>query len=161
MIDVIHAHRGIIVDFVGDGLLVFFEPVDELLPDTACRAVHCAKAMQGSLPALNDLLSGQNLPPLAIGIGLNAGEVVVGNIGSAARAKYGIVGAAVNMTQRIQSEAGSGEIVVSDTVYRHAACHLSLERAFSARPKGIDQDVALYVLTGEAAAAARPEGALP
>lgn len=63
-------------------------------------------------------------------IWINSGEVVVGNIGSETRAKYGIVGTAVNITQRIQSSAEGGEVVISDSVYGLASDHLTINKFF-------------------------------
>jgi class 3 adenylate cyclase len=54
-----------------------------------------------------------------IGIGVNAGDVVVGNMGSQSRAKYGIVGASVYITQRIQSIANGSEVVISESVHSY------------------------------------------
>ena len=81
-----------------------------------------------------------------MGIGLHAGEVVVGNIGSETRAKYGIVGAAVNLTHRIQGQAQGGEVVVSEAVWRHTGQFLAVQREFQTRLKGIQEPVTLYVV---------------
>jgi class 3 adenylate cyclase len=81
-----------------------------------------------------------------MGIGLNAGEVVVGNIGSETRAKYGIVGSAVNATQRIQSEAEGGEVVISESVYSAAQDQLTIKKSFEAHLKGIQGNVKLYLV---------------
>jgi class 3 adenylate cyclase len=83
-----------------------------------------------------------------MGIGINAGEVVVGNIGTEYRAKYGIVGTPVNLTERIQSQAGGGEVVVSDAVREPLGAELIIRRSFSARLKGIQEEVHLHVLEG-------------
>jgi adenylate cyclase len=61
--------------------------------DTIRRAVQCAFDMQAAMPKVNRELGKQDLPDLSMGIGIHAGQVVVGNIGSSTRAKYGVVGA--------------------------------------------------------------------
>jgi len=60
-------------------------------------------------------MKSKHLPELQTGIGVNVGEVVVENIGSATRAKYGIVESAVNITHRIQIEAKGGEVILSNS----------------------------------------------
>jgi adenylate cyclase len=116
MIEVIQQHRGIIVDFLGDAILVFFDPLGQPLKPTAQQAVQCAWRLQKAMVAEN--LKQPHAPPLSMGIGLHAGKVVVGNIGSESRAKYGIIGAAVNLTHRIQGQAHKGEVVISAPVFR-------------------------------------------
>lgn len=146
MIDITHQHDGIIVDFIGDGLLVFFEPMGEAIEETACRAYQCAHDMQAQMTALNKILQQEKLPGITIGIGLNSGEVIVGNIGSNKRTKYGIVGAEVNLTQRIQAQAGAQEIVVAGSLFRHMSCRLKIVREFTTEVKGIQAPVQLYVV---------------
>ncbi len=86
------------------------------------------------------------LPSLHMGVGLHAGEVVVGNIGSETRAKYGIVGAAVNLAHRLQAQAQGDEVVISEAVYRLVQPDLTLKRQFQVRLKGIQEPVNLYVV---------------
>ena len=81
-----------------------------------------------------------------MGVGINAGEVVVGNIGSEYRAKYGIVGSAVNLTNRIQAETRGGEVVISETVYRYSSQYVKIKRSFGAQLKGVKEETQLYVL---------------
>lgn len=146
MIEVIQRHQGIIVDFLGDGLLAFFDPLDGPVRPVIYRAIRCALQMQNQMKPLNDGLRKESLPQLAMGIGLNAGEVVVGNIGSETRAKYGIVGSAVNITQRIESITKGGEVIVSESVYHHVSDELTIKKSFSAQLKGVQGEVKLYVL---------------
>ena len=129
-----------------DGLLAFFDPLDGPVRPVIYRAIRCALQMQNQMKPLNDELRKESLPQLAMGIGLNAGEVVVGNIGSETRAKYGIVGSAVNITQRIQSIAKGGEVIVSESVYHHVSDELTIKKSFSAQLKGVQGEVKLYVL---------------
>jgi adenylate cyclase len=144
MIEVIQAHRGIIVDFLGDAILAFFDPLEGPIEPMVRRAIGCALKMQAAVEAEN--LAEPGLPPLNIGIGLHAGEVVVGNIGSESRAKYGIIGAAVNLTHRIQGQAQGREVVVSEMVFHHSEETLAVSRTFETKLKGIAHPVTLYVV---------------
>ena len=81
-----------------------------------------------------------------MGIGLHVGEVVVGNIGSTTRAKYGIVGAAVNLTHRIQSIAAAGEIVLSESAHDLLKELVSAQVQSSVPLKGLSEPVPLYVV---------------
>ena len=144
LIQVIQAHQGIIVDFFGDAVLVFFDPFDEPIKPVIGKAVRCAFKMQGSMKAFNREMLSENLPQLKMGIGINAGVVVVGNIGSETRAKYGIVGSPVNLTQRIQSTAEEGEVVISDSAYKHVPNDVRVKRKFRIMLKGVQGEATLY-----------------
>ena len=144
LIQVIEIHQGIIVDFFGDAVLVFFDPFDEPVNPMIQKAVQCAFNMQKSMLEFNREMRGENLPALEMGIGINVGEVVVGNIGSETRAKYGIVGSPVNLTQRIQSAAGKGEVIISDPVYRHVREAVKVTRNFRITLKGVRDEATLY-----------------
>jgi adenylate cyclase len=146
MIEVIRQHRGIIVDFLGDAMLVFFDPLDGPLPPVARQAVQCGLRMQAAQEEIN--LAEARYPALPMGIGIHAGEVVVGNIGSESRAKYGIMGAPVNLTHRIQGQAQGGEVVVSEAVYHYVERELQVKRQFETHLKGIQGPVNLYVVAG-------------
>jgi class 3 adenylate cyclase len=145
MIEVIKKHKGIIVDFFGDGVLVFFDPLDRRLASTIRRAIQCAMDMQHEMEAFNGEMKQEGLPEIKMGIGLNAGQVVVGNIGSETRAKYGIVGSAVNLTQRIQEVARGGEVVISDSIYRYARKYLAIGKSYEVQVKGFKAKVKLHL----------------
>jgi adenylate cyclase len=148
MIETIQKHKGIIVDFCGDALLVFFDPMEGPILPSTYKSIQCAVEMQQVIEIFNAENRVENLPELQMGIGINVGEVVVGNIGSETRAKYGIVGSAVNITHRIQSSARRGEVVISDSVYGLASAHLTIKKFFEERLKGIHEPVSLYVVEG-------------
>jgi adenylate cyclase len=148
MIEPIQKHRGIIVDFFGDGLLVFFDPLVHPVEPVIRKALRCALDMQSSMNDLNVKLRAGSLPEFQMGIGINAGEVVVGNIGTEYRAKYGIVGSAVNLTHRIQAEARGGEVVISETVYGYSSQYVKIKRSFGTQLKGVKEETQLYVLDG-------------
>ncbi len=144
MIQIIQSNQGIIVDFFGDAILVFFDPLDTPVNGAAQKAAACAFAMQESMTAVNRDLASKGLPQLSMGIGMHTGPVVVGNIGSDTRVKYGIVGSAVNITSRIQARAGRGEILVSAELLDLFA-DITVSRSFTAQLTGIQ---APMVLTG-------------
>jgi adenylate cyclase len=146
MIEVIQTHRGIIVDFLGDAILAFFDPLDGPMDPVVHRAISCALELQTAMQTEN--LADPEYPALHLGVGLHAGDVVVGNIGSESRAKYGIIGSAVNLTHRIQGQAQGGEVVVSEMVLHHSLATLAVRRTFQARLKGIAHPVTLFVVEG-------------
>lgn len=146
MIRIINQFNGIIVDFIGDGILVFFDPLDGSMPDIASKGIRCAFHMKQDMALVNQALRRDALPEFKMGIGLNAGPVVVGNIGSEERAKYGIVGSSVNITQRVQSQAQGGEVVIAEAVYRYVNGLVAIRRTFQAHLKGIQNPITLYVV---------------
>jgi adenylate cyclase len=148
MIDVIQAHRGIIVDFLGDAILAFFDPLDGPMDPVVQRAISSALQLQGAIEAEN--LAEPGYPALHMGVGLHAGEVVVGNIGSESRAKYGIIGSAVNLTHRIQGQAQGGEVVISEMVFHYCEETVAVKRTFQTKLKGIAHAVTLYVVESAA-----------
>ena len=80
MADVISQYQGTIIEFMGDGILVLFG-APTAREDDAVRSVACACAMQLAMGEVNAKMKELGLPQLEMGIGLNTGEVVVGNIG--------------------------------------------------------------------------------
>jgi adenylate cyclase len=144
MVAVIERYKGIIVDFYGDSILVFFNGVESDIPGRAFDAVHCALEMQRELEALVRDNVDEGFPSLGMGIGINTGEVIVGNIGTETRAKYGIVGSNVNLTDRIQATAGPGKVVVSEKTHDIICGTLKVAVEFKACLKGVEEDQNLY-----------------
>ncbi|HSO17901.1 MAG TPA: adenylate/guanylate cyclase domain-containing protein, partial [Desulfosarcina sp.] len=107
-----------------------------------------------AMQQLNRHLAEHNLPPLEMGIGINSGPVVVGNIGSEQRRKYGIVGSAVNTTQRVQCQSGAGEVVATGAVVDMVRSRVEVRREFSTSLKGLASDAKLYAIAPKADAPA-------
>jgi adenylate cyclase len=113
MAEVIAAHGGTIDKFQGDAVMALFGAPDPL-PGHAAQAVRCAVAMQARQAELNaDGWGIDSVPTLGVGIGINTGTVIAGAIGGGGRLEYTVIGDAVNVAQRIQSEAEAGEIVLA------------------------------------------------
>jgi len=103
MVDAIMSHRGIVSDFIGDGILAFFgAPSDD--PEHAWHAVQTALAMQDALAGLNRAWEGQGRPRLSMGIAVNTGEVFAGNVGSPKKKKYAVMGDPVNTVSRMEGQ---------------------------------------------------------
>jgi class 3 adenylate cyclase len=148
MIEAIQKHRGIIVDFFGDGVLAFFEPLGNPVEAVARQAVRCGLDMQESMKRFNKEMEAEGLPEFQMGIGINVGDAVVGNIGSELRAKYGIVGPAVNITNRIQAESKGGQILVSESVCRYLSRDLRIKSSFEVLLKGVKEKGTLFEVEG-------------
>lgn len=112
MADIIVEYNGTIDEFIGDAILVIFgAPIEG--PDDARRAVACSIAMQRAMKGINEHNAKLGLPKLEMGIAINTGEVIVGNIGSQKHVKYGVVGSHVNLTARIESNTVGGQVLIS------------------------------------------------
>jgi class 3 adenylate cyclase len=146
MIEVIQQHHGIIVDFLGDAIVAFFDPLDEPLPHTMRQALRCSLEMQQAMDKVNVPDGKIVVPSISMGIGLHAGDVVVGNIGSEKRAQYGIIGSAVNLASRIQNQAQGGEVVISPSIYRQVFPDVVVKREFETQLKGIKEPITLYAI---------------
>lgn len=112
MVEILLDHGGTIDGFTGDGILGLFGAPNPRADD-AQRAVACAVAMQLAMPEVNLLNRDIGLTRMEMGVGVHTGDVVLGNIGTTARAKYGALGGAVSLTARIESCTAGGEVVIS------------------------------------------------
>jgi class 3 adenylate cyclase len=147
MIDIIMQHQGTIDEFIGDAIFVIFgAPL--WADDHAQRAVACAVAMQLAMPSVNAQNRGKSLPEVEMGIGVHTGEVVVGNIGSHKRAKYGLVGAPVNLTARVASYTVGGQILISEATRQEAGPDVTVAERIEVEAKGIEQPITLYDVRG-------------
>ena len=147
MVKVIKQYGGTIDEFIGDAIFVLFgAPVWR--EDDAQRAVACAVAMQLAMTSVNEQNKEEDLPDLEMGIGIHTGQVVVGNIGSLERMKYGVVGSHVNLTSRIQSCTTGGQILVSEATRREVGPMLKIGKQMEIRAKGFEQQIALCEVLG-------------
>ena len=104
MLPIIMDNDGNVGKLIGDAIMSWHNaPVD--VPDHAAKAVKAAKEMKAALERLNAQLQSEGIPPLGIGIGINTGEVVVGNMGSKNRFSYDILGDAVNLASRLEGQS--------------------------------------------------------
>jgi adenylate cyclase len=147
MVDVILKHNGTIDEIIGDALLVLFG-APQFMPDSTQKAIACAIEMQNAMKEVNERNRILGLPRLEMGIGLNEAEVIVGNIGSVKRSKYGVVGSGVNMTGRIESYTVGGQILISESVRKKAGELIQLENRIILYPKGAEEQLVVYEVGG-------------
>ena len=104
MVPIVFAHKGTIDKFVGDMIMALFgAPLDD--PDHADHAVETALAMSAGLAQLNREWAASGRPALDIGIGINTGEMVAGNLGSEDIMSYTVIGDQVNLGARLATRA--------------------------------------------------------
>jgi PAS domain S-box-containing protein len=147
MVDLILHYRGTINEILGDGILVIFG-APTVAPDDAERAVACALAMQLAMDGVNARGREQGLPEVEMGIGVNTGEVIVGNIGSARRMKYAAVGTHVNLTGRIESYTTGGQILIAESTRKEVEALVSVGRQLQIEAKGASQPITAWEVTG-------------
>ena len=160
MVEIVFEHGGALDKFMGDAMMAIWgAPLSRA--DDADRAVRAAVAMQAALARLNEAWQEQGRRRIAVGIGINSGEVFAGNIGSDRRLEYTVIGDAVNVAARLCAEAGPGEILVGEPLYRSLA---DPPRATPLAPlplRGRAREVAVYRVEWTKAGGTTPASAAP
>ena len=135
MVSVAFRHDATVDKYIGDAVMLLFNaPLDQ--PDHVERALRTAAEMQLSAVGTG----------LEIGIGVNCGEAVVGNIGTPDRVEYTAIGRTVNLAARLCDNARPGEILVSDEVRRRLGDTVALVAREPLRLKGFDEPVQTYAV---------------
>jgi adenylate cyclase len=143
MVEIVFEHGGALDKFMGDALMAIWgAPLTH--PDDPDRAASAAVAMQRSLARLNAEWSEQGRRPMAVGIGIQSGEVFAGNIGSDRRLEYTVIGDAVNTAARLCAEAGPGEILIGEALYKSLEVPPRVSALPALQLKGKAQAVAVY-----------------
>ncbi len=147
MAEVISDYEGTIIEYIGDAIFVVFgAPIQR--DDDALRAVACATAMQLAMADVNNLMKARGLRTLEMGIGVHTGEVVMGNIGSERRAKYGAVGSHVNLVGRIEAWTVGEQIFASSETLREAGALVQVGRESTLVAKGFSRPVRVFEVHG-------------
>lgn len=147
MTEVIERRCGTIIEFIGDGILAIFgAPAPS--QHHAAEAVSAALEMQARMEAVNTWNREQGYPLLEMGIGINTGEVIVGNIGSEQRTKYGVVGSHVNLCGRIESYTVGGQVLISPQTRAMVEEPLEVVMEQEVLPKGAAEPLKLSQITG-------------
>ena len=117
MIEIIFKYNGTLDKIIGDALMVIYGAPNSTDKDTE-NAVLTAIEMQEKLIEFNQQRIIHSKLPITIGIGINRGRVISGNIGSRQQMNFTVIGDSVNLASRLCSAAKADEIIVSDTVWK-------------------------------------------
>ena len=145
MIDVVFKNNGTLDKIIGDELMVLYGvPIQS---DNDCqKAVNTAIEMFSQLKEFNSKNVKNNLPELNIGVGINYGEVVSGNIGSTRQMNYTVIGDSVNLAARLCSHADKNQIVISDSTYQLLHMKNGFVRKDPINVKGKEKEIENWVL---------------
>ncbi|GAK53911.1 adenylate/guanylate cyclase [Candidatus Moduliflexus flocculans] len=146
MTNIAFKYDGFVDKFIGDGLLCFFgDPLPH--PDHAMRAVMAATEMQKSVRELgSEIQEKLGLDPISIRIGINTGYVIVGNMGSAERMEYTVLGSDVNLAQRLEASATPGQVMISHKTHAHLGGAVPVRDMGEIQVKGFEKAVKVYEL---------------
>jgi len=143
MVDIVFEHSGTLDKFMGDAIMALWgAPIAHA--DDADRAMQCALDQLDTLEKMNAKWKESGRQPLAIGIGINFGEVFAGNIGSNRRLEYTVIGDAVNTASRLCSSAGGNEILISEPFYKELKKPPKVEALEPIQVKGKTKKVPVY-----------------
>jgi class 3 adenylate cyclase len=147
MVDVIHKYRGTVIEFLGDGILAIFgAPVAyENHPDSA---VACGLEMLLAMDEVNEWNIKNRYPLLEIGMGINSGETIVGNIGSPKSMKYNVIGTSVNLASRIESFSTGNQVLISEQTCRLVKAELRVTQTLEVSVKGLREPITVYQIEG-------------
>jgi adenylate cyclase len=144
--DVIFDNGGTLDKYIGDAVMaVFGAPISK--GNDAAAAVNSAMQIQRLLIELNRDAAAREWPELRVGIGINTGNAIAGNIGSPRRLDYTVVGDAVNTAQRLMTNAGGGQILISESTARKlgkTGKTIDLERLPELKVKGRSEAVPVF-----------------
>jgi adenylate cyclase len=147
MVEIIFEHGGTLDKFVGDAIMALWgAPIAHA--DDPDRALRAAVEMQHGIARLNERWVSAGRPEIGVGIGINYGDVFAGNIGSHRRLEYTVIGDAVNVAHRLCSEAGPGEILVSEAVCQVVKDPADFEYLPATGLRGRSRSVQVYRVKG-------------
>lgn len=147
MTEIIQKYRGTIIEFLGDGILAIFG-APKPNENHAADAVAAAIEMQAAMREINEWNREKGYMLFHMGIGINSGETIVGNIGSEMRTKYGVMGATVNLSGRIESYASGEQIYISPYTREMISSDLTVVEELEVFPKGVPTPIIISRVEG-------------
>ena len=147
MIETTFRHDGTLDKFLGDGVMcIFGAPIAH--PDHALRAIRTALAMRAGIDMLSARRVQDGKEPVAVGVGVSAGEVVAGTVGTEDRMEYTAVGDSVNLASRLEGSAKPGQILISGRTHAMVRDDVEVRSMGSLRVKGKEEEIEVYEVLG-------------
>jgi class 3 adenylate cyclase len=143
VVDRVAAHGGTVNKFIGDAAMCIWG-APKHAHQAERSAVLCSLEIQARAAQLSTERKRRGLTTVGFGIGINAGEAVAGNLGAAKRLEYTVIGDAVNLAQRLESQARAGEVLVSQRVYEKVASEVEAVPRDPVKLKGKSKPVPLW-----------------
>ena len=145
MSEIILRHGGSIDKFMGDSIMALFgAPKTQLNHINA--ALNCAIEMQQAMLHINQQNQEHGMANWYMGIGINTGEVVACNLGSALHSEYTVIGDEVNLASRVEAHTLRGQILLSENTYQQAKDYIQIGDINQVQVKGKQQPVTMYEL---------------
>lgn len=152
MVEIVFSCKGMLDKFVGDQLMAVFGHLSDER-EGARHAVLASLKMQRATQKLMHKRSKKNLPTFQIGIGINTGSTIIGNVGSDNRMDYTVIGDTVNAAARLEEQAEPGEIVIGERTYRHMPKNVLVKNRLELQVKNRVQPVICYTIENKSASA--------
>jgi class 3 adenylate cyclase/PAS domain-containing protein len=141
-------YKGYIDKFIGDCIMAVWGVPMQPKKDDAINAVSCAIAIQNAVRSSKRKFFRNEAARLRIGIGINTGPLVAGNLGSIQRMDYSVIGDTVNLAARLEGAAGADEIIISQATRNHIGNNFKLEKRKPIRVKGKEKPIQIYNVLG-------------
>ena len=148
MCDIIFQYGGYVDKFIGDCIMVVFS-APEQTPDDARKAVEAALEQQRMIEELGRRWQAEGKKPFSVGMGINTGSVVMGNLGSSARMNYTVIGDDVNVAARLYNVAAGGQIIVSESTYEEVKDAFELRELAPVTVKGKSAPLRCFEVLGQ------------
>jgi class 3 adenylate cyclase len=140
---VIQAHHGFVSKFIGDGILALFG-AGRKRENPALDAVQAGAALLKELQKLNQVRKGRGEKEIRIGVGINTGEVLKGNVGSEQRLEFTVIGEQVNLASRLCSNAKPLQVLISESCFAKVSGMIETTRLDPIAVKGFSRPIQVY-----------------
>lgn len=149
MVDIVFHHNGVLDKLVGDQVMAVFGLI-EAKTQAPLDAIHAALAMQTATKELMARRSEKKQETFEIGIGINTGNAIIGNVGSKNRMDHTVIGDCVNVAARFEEMAKGGEIIIGEETYQRTRGHVEVVKKGKTRLKHKTEPVCTYLVMGQA-----------
>ncbi len=143
MVEIVFKNNGMLDKFVGDQLMAVFGHISSEV-DGAKQALLTALEMQQAIDRLMKKRARKNLPIFHVGIGINTGNAIIGNVGSDNRMDYTVIGNTVNIAALLEEQAKGGEIVIGEETLTHLPKSINVDKRQELRAKSCAQPIVCY-----------------